>query len=101
VGGDTFFQRGASFKQRPQCFGRFYWLAVTHFSSVAGSMPPHRGAVLKQRPEHNLLCLFRARLLGERSITGSPSSSCWRRLCSSTASLSRRGCCSPSRCAGL
>jgi hypothetical protein len=27
-------------------------------------LPPHRGAVFKQRPQHNLLCLFRARLLG-------------------------------------
>jgi hypothetical protein len=27
--------RGAVFKQRPQCFGRFYGRAVIHFSSVA------------------------------------------------------------------
>jgi hypothetical protein len=33
----------------------------THLSSVAGSLPPHRGAVFKQRPKHNKrLCLFRA-----------------------------------------
>jgi hypothetical protein len=29
-----------------------------------GFFPPHRGAAFKQRPQHNLLCLFRARLLG-------------------------------------
>jgi hypothetical protein len=35
--------------------------AVIHVSSVAVSMPPHRGAVFKQRPKHNRrLCLFRA-----------------------------------------
>jgi hypothetical protein len=37
--------------------------AVMLLSSVAGSLPPHRGAVFKQRLQHNLLCLFRARLL--------------------------------------
>jgi hypothetical protein len=44
--------------------------AVIHFSSVANSMPPRRGAVFKQHPQHNLLCLFRARLLvgGDASI---------------------------------
>jgi hypothetical protein len=35
--------------------------AVMLLSSAAGSMPPHRGAVFKQRPKHNKrLCLFRA-----------------------------------------
>jgi hypothetical protein len=39
-------------------------LAVAHISSVAGSLPPRRGASFKQRPKHNKrLCLFRARLL--------------------------------------
>jgi hypothetical protein len=35
-------------------------LAVMLLSSVAGSMPPHRGTVFNQRPKHNLLCLVRA-----------------------------------------
>jgi hypothetical protein len=37
--------------------------AVIHFSSMARSLPPHRGAVFKQRPKHNKrLCLFRAQV---------------------------------------
>jgi hypothetical protein len=78
AGGDVYIQRGgffpphrgAVFRQRPQCFWRFYWRAVTHVSSVAHSLPPRRGTVFKQRPQHNLLCLFRARLLvgGDASI---------------------------------
>jgi hypothetical protein len=42
------------------CFGRFHWSAVMLLSSAARSMPPHRGAAFKQRPQYNKLCLFRA-----------------------------------------
>jgi hypothetical protein len=40
------------------------------FSSVALFLPPRRGAFFKQRPKHNLLCLFRALLWagGDASI---------------------------------
>jgi hypothetical protein len=61
AGGDTFFQRGGFYaagpwhgvQTTPSPVRALLWAAVIHLSSVADSMPPHRGRVFKQRPKHN------------------------------------------------
>jgi hypothetical protein len=83
VGGDTSIQRGGFyaaapwhiFQATPSMFRALLWADGDTSIRRGGFSAADRGAVFKQRPQHNLLCLFRARLLvgGEHlsSVAGS------------------------------